>query len=198
VTGNFLGEPPLTPEAQALYDEDLAEDGYVGSGARLWAYQPEAVRELFALMSRAYRASGLTFRQCAILVTATASTLGDSACSMAWGGKLANASDPALAAAVLTGTDTGLTEQDRALADWARKVVRDPNATTAADVQVLRDCGLDDGQIFAVTTYIAYIALRLAFSTVNDALGLHPDAQLAQSLPSAILDAVTYGRPADS
>lgn len=195
MTGNFLGEPPLTPEAQALYDEDLAEDGYVGSGARLWAYQPEAVRELFALMSRAYRASGLTFRQCAILVTATASTLGDSACSMAWGGKLANASDPALAAAVLTGTDTGLTEQDRALADWARKVVRDPNATTAADVQVLRDCGLDDGQIFAVTTYIA---LRLAFSTVNDALGLHPDAQLAQSLPSAILDAVTYGRPADS
>ena len=87
MTGNFLGEPPLTPEAQALYDEDLAEDGYVSSGARLWAYQPEAVRELFALMSRAYRASGLTFRQCAILVTATASTLGDSACSMAWGGK---------------------------------------------------------------------------------------------------------------
>jgi alkylhydroperoxidase family enzyme len=150
---------------------------------------------LFALMPRAYRASGLTFRQCAILVTATASTLGDSACSMAWGGKLGNVSDPALAAAVLTGTDTGLTEQDRALAGWARKVVRDPNATTAADVQVLRDCGLDDGQIFAVTTYVA---LRLAFSTVNDALGLHPDAQLAQSLPSAVLDAVTYGRPADS
>jgi alkylhydroperoxidase family enzyme len=193
VTGNFLGEPPLTPDAQALYDEDVAEDGYVGSGARLWAYQPQAVRELFALMSRAYRASGLTFRQCATLVAATAATLGDSACSLAWGGKLASASDPALAAAVLTGTDTGLTEQDRALAEWARKVVRDPNATTPADVQALRDCGLDDGQIFAVTTYIA---LRLAFSTVNDALGLLPDAQLVQSLPSAVLDAVTWGRPA--
>ena len=143
-------------------------------------------------MSRAYRASGLTFRQCAILVAATASTLGDSACSLAWGGKLANVSDPALAAAVLTGADTGLTEQDRALADWARKVVRDPNATTAADVQLLRDCGLGDGQIFALTTYIA---LRLAFSTVNDALGLQPDLQLAQSLPPAVLNAVTYGRP---
>jgi len=44
VTWNFFGEPPLTAEAQALYDEDLAEDGYVGSGARLWAYQPQAVR----------------------------------------------------------------------------------------------------------------------------------------------------------
>jgi hypothetical protein len=162
VTGNFLGEPPLTPEAQALYDEDVAEDGYVGNGARLWAYQPQAVRELFALMSRAYRASGLTFRQCATLVAATAATLGDS-------------------------------EQDRALAEWARKVVRDPNATTPADVQALRDCGLDDGQIFAVTTYIA---LLLAFSTMNDALGLLPDAQLVQSLPSAVLDAVTWGRRA--
>jgi alkylhydroperoxidase family enzyme len=193
VTGNFLVEPPLTPAAQALYDEDVAEDGYVGSAARLWAYQPEVVQELFALMSRAREASGLTFRQCAILVTATASTLGDSACSLAWGGKLANASDPALAAAVLTGTDIGLTEQDRALAGWARKIVRDPNATTPADVQVLRGCGLDDGQIFAATTFIA---LRLAFSTVNDALGLHPDTQLAQSLPSAVLDAVTWGRRA--
>lgn len=195
MTGNFLREPPLTPGAQALYDEDVAEDGYVGNATRLWAYQPEAVRELFALMSRATGASGLTFRQCAILVTAAASTLGDSACSLAWGGKLANASDPALAAAVLTGADTRLTEQDKALAGWARKVVRDPNATTAADVQVLRDCGLDEGQIFAVTTYIA---LRLAFATVNDALGVRPDAELAQSLPSAILDAVIYGRPADS
>jgi alkylhydroperoxidase family enzyme len=195
VTGNFLGEPPLTPEAQALYDEDVAEDGYVGNAARLWAFQPEASRELFALMARASEASGLTYRQRAILVTATASTLGDSACSLTWGGKLANVSDPALAAAVLTGTDNGLTEQDRALASWARKVTRDPNATTAADVQILRDCGLDDGQIIAVTTYIA---LRLAFATVNDALGLHADAQLAQSLPSAVLDAVTWGRPADS
>jgi hypothetical protein len=61
------------PEVQSLYGEDLAEDGYVGNGARLWANQPEAVRELFALTSRAYLASGLTFRQCAILVTAAAS-----------------------------------------------------------------------------------------------------------------------------
>jgi alkylhydroperoxidase family enzyme len=104
-------------------------------------------------------------------------------------------SDPDLAAAVLTGTDTGLTERDRALAGWARQVVRDPNATTAADVQVLRDSGFLDEQIVAVTTYIA---LRLAFSTVNDALGLRPDAQLVQSLPPAVVGAVTWGRPAVS
>ena len=79
------------------------------------------------------------------------------------------------------------------MAAWARKVARDPNATTPADVQALRDAGLDDEQIFAITTFVA---LRLAFSTVNDALGAQPDAQLAQSLPPEVRDAVTYGRPA--
>lgn len=31
----------------------------------------------------------------------------------------------------------------------------------------------DDGQVFAITTFVA---LRLAFSTANDALGAQPDA----------------------
>ena len=78
------------------------------------------------------------------------------------------------------------------MAAWARKVARDPNATTPADIQALRDSGLDDGQVFAIT---AFVALRLAFSTINDSLGAQPDAQLAQSLPSQVREAVTYGRP---
>jgi len=39
------------------------------------------------------------------------------------------------------------------------------------------------------------VALRLAFSTINDSLGAQPDAQLAQSLPREVREAVTYGRP---
>ena len=80
------------------------------------------------------------------------------------GGKLSKTSDAALAAAVLNGSDAGLTDQEKAMAGWARKVAKDPNATTSADIQALRDSGLDDGQIFAIT---AFVALRLAFSTFN-------------------------------
>ena len=192
MTGSFLQEPPLSPQAQALYDEDLADDGFVWNVSRLWAHQPDTLQGLFELMSRAFKPSGLTFRQRGILVAATASALGDSYCSLAWGGKLGDAADPTLAAGVLTGSDTGLTEQEKAIAGWARKVAGDPNATTPADIEALRDSGLEDGQIFAVT---AFVALRLAFSTVNDALGAQPDAELAQSLPSEVREAVTYGRP---
>jgi alkylhydroperoxidase family enzyme len=88
-----------------------------------------------------------------------------------------------------------LTDQEKALASWARKVVRDPNATTREDVQGLRDAGLTERQIFAVT---AFVALRLAFSTVNDALGAAPDPQLVESLPPAVTRSVNYGRPTRS
>ena len=192
MTGGFLEEPEASAQVQELFDEDLAEDGYVSNVSRLWAHQPDTLRQLFALMSDAFGASGLSIRQRGILVTAAAAALGDSYCSLAWGGKLAAAADPALAAGVLTADDAGLTEQEKAIADWARTVASDPNATTPADIQALRDRGLDDGQIFAIT---AFVALRLAFSTVNDSLGAQPDAELARSLPAEVREAVTYGRP---
>jgi uncharacterized peroxidase-related enzyme len=194
MTGSFLKEPGVSAQVRALYDEDLADGGYVWNFSKLWAHQPGTLKQLFELMSQAFTPSGLTFRQRGILVTAAASTLGDAYCSLAWGGKLAKASDPALAAGVLKGSDAGLTDQEKAMAAWARKVARDPNATTTADIQSLRDCGLDDGQIFAVT---AFVALRLAFSTINDSLGAQPDQQLAVSLPREVREAVTYGRPVD-
>jgi uncharacterized peroxidase-related enzyme len=192
MTGSFLQEPPESPQARALYDEDLADGGYVWNVSRLWAHQPATLKGLFELMSQAFTPSGLTFRQRGILVAAAASALGDSYCSLAWGGKLGQASDAALAAGVLTGSDAGLTDQEKAMAAWARKVATDPNTTTPADVEVLRDSGLDDGEIFAIT---AFVALRLAFSTINDSLGAQPDAELARSLPSEVREAVTYGRP---
>ena len=192
MTGSFLHEPATSAEVQALYDEDLADGDYVWNVSRLWAHQPATVQKLFELMSGAFKPSGLSFRQRGILVTAAASALGDSYCSLAWGGKLSEASDPAVAAGVLNGSDAELTDQEKAIASWARQVARDPNATTPADVQALREAGLDDGQIFAIT---AFVALRLAFSTINDSLGAQPDAQLAQSLPPEVREAVTYGRP---
>lgn len=192
MSAGFLAEPPITEQVQAIYDDDLSESGYVWNVSRLWAYQPETLMRMFDLMSQAFQPSGLGFRQRGILVSAAASTLGDSYCSLAWGGKLSTASDATLAAGVINGTDTGLTDQEKAMAAWARQVVRDPNRTTPADVQELRDSGLTDEQIFSVT---AFIALRVAFSSINDALGACPDAQLVDSLPPAVTDSVNYGRP---
>jgi uncharacterized peroxidase-related enzyme len=179
---------------EALYAEDVEDLGFVMNGTRLWGLVPEASTALFGLLQTVTDAGGLSFRHRAVLVLATASTLGDSYCSLAWGGKLAAKAGPDLAAAVLRGDDTGLEPAERALAEWARRLVRDPNATSAADVQSLRDVGFDDRQILALTVYAAG---RLAFSTVNDALGARPDRALADGVPAAVRDVVRFGRPVE-
>ena len=191
----FLSVPETTPEAQRLFDEDLADLGYVMNTSLLWAYQPGTVTGLFDLLRQANSGDKLTVRQRSILVTACASAFGDSYCSLMWAKKLAEASDAETAAGVLRGADHGLTASERAMAEWARKVARGPNATTASDVQALRDAGFSDSQIFTMTVLVA---LRLAFSTVNDALGILPDAALDTTAPRAVLDAVTTGRPIES
>ena len=86
---------------------------------------------------------------------------------LAWGGRLATDAGTDVAASVLRGDDQGLNPSERALARWARKVVITPNETSPADMADLRRAGFDDDQIFAITMFVA---LRLAFSMVNDSL----------------------------
>lgn len=185
---SFLSEPPHSK----LYDDDVEELGYVMNVSRIWGHHPELCDALFAQLGTIVRAYGLGMRERGILVAACASAFGDSYCSLAWGNKLAAASDEETAAGVLTGKDVSLSASERAMASWARKVARDPNATTQADVQELRDAGFDDRQILGITLFVG---LRIAFSTVNDALGAQPDAALRTTVPQAVLDAVSFGRP---
>jgi alkylhydroperoxidase family enzyme len=187
----FLEEPASSDEAQRMFGEDLAELGYVMNFSRLWAYRPDLLDRLFALLG-ATAAGRLDLRARSILVTACASAFGDSYCSLSYGGKLARQAGAEVAAAVLAEDDQGLDPAEQCLAAWARAIARDPNATRPDQVAALREAGYGDADIFAMTVFIA---LRIALATVNDALGLHPDAELADGLPPAVRAAVTFGRP---
>ncbi|MCA0147043.1 carboxymuconolactone decarboxylase family protein [Blastococcus sp. LR1] len=187
----FLTTAPDSAGADRLYDDDRREQGFVMNGSRLWAHSPALHDELFALLRGAAEEAGLGTRERGVLVTACASTLGDAYCSLAWGTRLGQVAGDELAAAVLSGTDSGLDAREQALARWARLVAADPNGTDAEDVQALRDNGFDERQILAIT---AYTALRLAFSTVNDALGVRPEPELVTGAPEAVREVVTWGR----
>jgi uncharacterized protein YciW len=190
----FIAAPAPSDAAQDLFDDDIEHYGYVMNASRLWAYQPEVVNGLFDLMRQATSGRPFTMRERGILVAACASAYGDSYCSIAWGAKLSENSNPDLAAGVITGDDSALTDGESALAVWARLVARDPNNTRPDDVQALRDAGYGDADIFAMTVFIG---LRLAFSTVNDALGARPDIEFLTTAPPSVLNAVTFGRAID-
>lgn len=185
----FLSEPDPNPEIEALFASDVDEHGFVMNLSRLWAWQPDSVEALFELMGRVME--GFTTRQKAILVTASASSLGDSYCTLSWGTRLAERSDPGTAAEVAGGGFGELDSAERAMVYWARKVTKSPNDTSEDDIESLRKAGFADSQIFAMT---AYIGLRIAFSTVNDALGAVPDPEVAKKAPAALREAVDFGR----
>ena len=188
----FLEEPPHSDETEATFARDREEDGYVHNYTRLWAWRPGLWDSFQGLRDELTDAWTLTDRERAILVAATVSQREDSYCSLAWTSRLTDLLDVETTAQLLSGQPTpALSEREVALAEWARQVVRDPNATSADDVARLREVGLDDREIFEAT---AWIAFRLAVSTVNDALGAAPDEQLAGAVPAEVRQVVTYGR----
>ncbi|HZJ04504.1 MAG TPA: hypothetical protein VFD59_03425 [Nocardioidaceae bacterium] len=118
----FLDIAEPSADVRSIYDGDVAEVGYVINASKLWAHLPPLHTGLFDLIGQAVRAGSLTFRQRGILVTACASALGDSYCSLAWGKKLAGEVGADVAAGVLLANDDGLDSSERTLARWARKV----------------------------------------------------------------------------
>jgi alkylhydroperoxidase family enzyme len=186
----FLAPPAVTPPVERWFDDDRAEFGFAMSVSRLWGYRPPVNDGLFALLGEL--STELSMREKDVLVVACASARGDSLCSLAWGRRLSLDADPQTAAGDNRGDDSRLDPAEQALASWARKLVRDPNGVTAADVDRLRAAGYDDAAIFAITTFVA---LRLAFSTVNDALGVCPDPEFRSVVPPEVIEAIDYGRP---
>jgi uncharacterized peroxidase-related enzyme len=189
----FLQDPPNSEAVAALYASDEQQPGFVMNLTRLWAWRPDVYQSFGAMRSQLMAGSTLSQRELGVIVCTSAATLGDSYCALAWGKKLADAADAGIAAAVLRGElDDGLSAREQALLSWVRKMCRDPNATTPADVESLRTAGFTEREIFELT---AFAAIRTAFSVVNDALGAQPDSQVQQAAPSEVQAAVSFGRP---
>jgi uncharacterized peroxidase-related enzyme len=190
----FLQSSADNEASSRLYNSDLEQQGFVMNLSRLWAWRPEVCEAFSALRALLTTRSSLSNRELAVIVCATAASLGDSYCALAWGKRLAAAADTTAAAAVLQDSpcDT-LTARDQALSAWARKVVRAPNATTPEDVEQLRAAGFSEQEIFEATVFVAF---RLAFSTVNDALGVRPDWQVAAAAPPEVASSIGFGRQA--
>ena len=194
VAPHFLREAPTTPESEALCREDVEELGFVMNVTRLWSWQPATVEDFFDLMGRATK-DRLSFREQGLIVLATASIIDDSYCSTAWAHKLTPTIGANVAAAVLQGDDSALTPIEQAMTSWIRRVMRSATTTTSADIDELRQVGVDDDTIFAMTFYAA---MRMAFSTVNNALGAHPDRQFRTTAAPQVIAAIDYGRPMGS
>jgi alkylhydroperoxidase family enzyme len=85
-------------------------------------------------------------------------------------------------------------ETERAIMDFADKVVVDATSVTQADIDRLRGLGLTDGDILDV---ILAATARCFFSKTLDAAGVQADGRFAELEPE-LRDALTVGRPIET
>ena len=190
----FISEPPPSPERDAMYQEDIEEDGVVLHISKIWSWNPQARDQLFDLMGVASDGAGLSFRDRGFLVSSSATAIANSGCALAWGNKLATVTDVETAASVVGRSESDqMTPRDRALSSWARKVANHAETITEEDVSELREAGLDDEEIFNITVYVA---MRVAFSKINDALNAPANLEQVETFPERLVSAVDFGRPA--
>jgi alkylhydroperoxidase family enzyme len=186
----YLSEPEPDAAVEAGYAVNTADAGYLMNYAHAWAWRQDVTDHFLAARKTLASKTTLSAGEIAAINAAVAGAREDTACSLAWGTKLAAQTDPATAAGVLRGhADGRLSERQRALAVWAARVARDPNATTKADIDGLRAAGFDEREIAEATMLAVF---RLAFTAFNTALGVEADQELKDDAPDEVLRAAGY------
>ena len=113
----FIHSPADSVETSKVYKSSADTNGFVMNFIKAWAWRPDVFSSFATLRNQLTEHSTLSKRELAVLVCATASTLGDSYCSLAWGRTLSQQADATTAAGVINNSvDGALSERERVLA----------------------------------------------------------------------------------
>jgi uncharacterized peroxidase-related enzyme len=177
-------------EVKAMYDKDLATQGYVANYTRAFSGRPEVLGGWLALKDAI--TSGMDPRLYELATVAAATAIRSSYCSLVHGQILAASYYPAEKIISIAGDDPGdaLNAADAAVVRFARKVALEAEKITQEDVDELHDLGFSDTDVFNV---IVAAAARCFFSKVLDATGTLPDAAL-HDMPDQLRAVLTVGR----
>jgi uncharacterized peroxidase-related enzyme len=134
---------------------------------------------------------GMDQRRYELVTLAAARRLHSSYCSLMHGKVLRDQFGEPVADIARDRQTAALDAVDVAVMDLAERVVDDATSIEAGDLQRLRDLGLSDEEIMDV---VLAAAVRCFFSKTLDALGVLPDASLAELEPE-LLEVLVVGRP---
>jgi uncharacterized peroxidase-related enzyme len=177
-------------EVKAMYDKDLAVQGYVANYTRAFSVRPQVLQGWLSLKDAI--TSGMDPRLYELATVAAATAIRSSYCSLVHGRILATSYYPADKVVSIASDDTGdaLDAADAAVVRFARKVAEDAEQITQEDIDELRGRGFSDADVFNI---ILAAAARCFFSKVLDASGTLPDAAL-HDMPDQLRSALTVGR----
>lgn len=180
-------------ETAAMYARQQAAWRYVPNYARVFSHRPEVLARWGRLLAEIRRP--MDARRFELVTFAAAHELRNSACTLAHGRALRAFFPDDAIVAIASGAGEGwLSAAEVAMLRFARQVVRDAAAVSAAQVDELTAHGFSDDEVFDI---VAVAAGRAFFAKLLDGLGVQPDAPFAE-LDDALRLPLTVGRAIDT
>jgi uncharacterized peroxidase-related enzyme len=184
----------ITSEAEAgdkllgIYEGDRKSLGYVPNHAKVFSLRPEVLEAWRAFQGSIRK--NLRLRRYELVTLAAARALKCRYCLLAHGAILIkNGISVDQLRSILTDFHhAGLEHAEVVIMEFAQKIIRNANEITQADVDALRNLGLEDTEILDITLTAT---MRSFASKTFDALGAGPDdiykeleQQLSDLLPA--------------
>ncbi|RTR06569.1 carboxymuconolactone decarboxylase family protein [Halomonas nitroreducens] len=176
-------------EVLAMYQRQQAHFGYLPNYARVFSHRPDVMASWASLLATIRR--HVAPRRFELVTLATARALGNTYCALAHARALGELLGMDDTRDVVAGEGGTLSEVERSIMAFARKVACEAPAVTAGDVDGLRGLGLGDDEIFDI---VAVAAGRAFFTRILDGLGVEADAAY-RALPAELTGPLTVGRP---
>ena len=177
-------------ETRAMYERQQSTYGYVPNYAKVFGHRPEVMVRWGRLLAEIRRP--MDDRLFELATFAAAYELKNTACSLAHGQQLARLINDDSVQALANGEFTdSITDAEKAVTLFSRKVARDASCVNQEDVDSLKRHGFSDAEIFDIATTVAG---RSFLTRILDALGVQPDVT-AMEMDEDFRNALTVGRP---
>jgi uncharacterized peroxidase-related enzyme len=194
--GVFI-EPVAPDTAEGLtaeiFEKAREDMGFLPEFVQTFSHHPEAYLAWEQLITTVY--DGMDRRRAELATLAAARTMKSTCCATSHGRTLRNRFFT-VDEVIQIATDhhqAGLDDAEKAIIDFAEKAATEPHGVTQTDVNVLRDRGLTDREIFDIAFAVA---ARAFLVTLIESLGNQAEQTWVDDLEPELLEVLEVGRPA--
>jgi uncharacterized peroxidase-related enzyme len=187
---NTISESEAIGVVKEMYENEKTTRGYLPNFAKLFSLRPKVMGAWRNLIRSIIE--NMDTRRYELVTLAAAGKLRSSYCMLAHGSVLKDKffSSEQLSEIIKNPDSILLTSVEKAIMRFAQNIVVDAASITQKDVDVLRNLGLEDEEIFEIVTVTT---ARCFFSKTLDALGAEPD-KIYSNLDEKLRNSLTVGR----
>ncbi len=185
-----IPESESAGEVKKMYDSENATRGYVPNFAKVFCHRPKVMGAWRNLIRSIIE--NMDTRRYELVTLAAAGKLHSSYCMLAHGSVLKDKfyNSEQLNEIIKNPDSSLLTPIEKAIMRFAEQIVSDATSITQKDIDMLRNLGLKDEEIFEIVTVAT---ARCFFSKTLDALGAEPD-KIYLDLDETLRNNLTVGR----